>query len=507
MTRVETYDPRTGGLADAGFDETAPDQVASACARAADAAEQLDDLLAWPRARRAAMLREIADQIDDRAADLAALADEETALGQPRLAGEVARTTGQLRLFAAAVEEGSFLEVVIDHADPDAKPAPRPDLRRMLHPIGAVGVFSASNFPFAFSVAGGDTAAALAAGCPVIVKAHHGHPRTSRQVAELVGSAVADAGAPPGTFGIVYGRRAGELLVTDPHIKAVGFTGSLRGGRALFDLAVSRPDPIPFYGELGSLNPVVVTAGAAAARGAEIVSGFVGSFTLGAGQFCTKPGVLFLPTGHGLESMLAEAVAAVPAAPLLTPAIDSGFQDAVTRLAGHPSVRVLVATTEPDGALVPPRVYVTTAASAVANPALLDECFGPSSLIVEYDGEDDLVKALDAFGGSLTATIHAEPEDEKITAMLLDRLPRLAGRIIWNGWPTGVAVTWSMHHGGPWPATTNPLHTSVGVTAIRRFLVPVVYQNTPHELLPEVLRDSPSVAVPRRIDGVMQTQT
>jgi NADP-dependent aldehyde dehydrogenase len=204
--------------------------------------------------------------------------------------------------------------------------------------------------------------------------------------------------------------------------------------------------------------------------------------------------------------MLAEAVAAVPAAPLLTPAIGSGFQDAVTRLGGHPLVRVLVGSADADGALVPPRVYVTTAASVVANPMLLDECFGPSSLIVEYDGEDDLVAALDAFGGSLTATIHAEPEDEKLTAMLLSRLQRLAGRIIWNGWPTGVAVAWSMHHGGPWPATTNPLHTSVGVTAIRRFLVPVVYQNTPQELLPEVLRDSPSAAIPRRVDGVMHMQ-
>jgi NADP-dependent aldehyde dehydrogenase len=506
MTRVETYDPRTGRLADAGFDETAPEGVATTCARAAKAAEQLAELVDWPQTWRVAMLREIADRIDGSAADLVAVADEETALGPARLAGEVARTTGQLRLFAAAVEEGSFLEVVIDHADPNAKLAPRPDLRRMLHPIGPVGVFSASNFPFAFSVAGGDTAAALAAGCPVIVKAHHGHPRTSVQVADLVGSALADAGAPPGTFGIVYGRRAGQLLVTDPHIKAVGFTGSLRGGRALFDLAVSRPDPIPFYGELGSLNPVVVTAAAGAARGAEIVSGFVGSFTLGAGQFCTKPGVLFLPAGHGLESMLADAVAAVPAAPLLTPAIGSGFQDAVTRLGEHPLVRVLVGTTDSNGALVPPRVYLTTADAVVANPALLDECFGPSSLIVEYDGEDDLVAALDAFGGSLTATIHAEPEDEKLTTMLLGRLRRLAGRMIWNGWPTGVAVTWSMHHGGPWPATTNPLHTSVGVSAIRRFLAPVVYQNTPQQLLPEVLRDSTSAAVPRRVDGVMKVQ-
>ena len=517
MTQVESYEPRSGSFRDAGFAETTQDEVGRLTAGAADTAEQLADLGAYSLRWRAATLRAIADRVDSAADELAALGDEETALGVGRLAGEIVRTTNQFRLFATAVEEGSFLEVVIDHPDPDAQPAPRPELRRMLNPIGPVAVFSASNFPFAFSVAGGDTAAALAAGCPVIVKAHHGHPRTSARTAALVAAALIEAGAPPGTFAIVYGREAGQRLVTDPHVKAVGFTGSLHGGRALFDLAVSRPDPIPFYGELGSLNPVVVTRATVAARGADIVEGFVGSFTLGAGQFCTKPGVLFLPAGHGLSDTLATAVGRVAPAPLLTPAIRDGFRDAVERLAADPSVDLLASTSAPvdagrpsggtgqdTNAVPPPRLYTTSAATVAANPALLAECFGPSSLVVEYDGEDDLLAGLDAFQGSLAMCIHAEPEDEKLSEALLARARRFAGRVVWNGWPTGVAVTWSMHHGGPWPATTNPLHTSVGVASIRRFLVPVVYQNTPHELLPEPLRDGNRLGLPRRIDGNLQ---
>ena len=488
MSSIQTYDPRTGALHDAAIGATTADDIAALCARAAEAAEPLADLGTWPPSRRAALLRSVADRIDDHREDLAALADTETALGPARLTGEIARTTGQLRLFADAVEEGSFLEVIVDHPDPQATP-PRPDLRRILRPIGPVGVFSASNFPFAFSVAGGDTAAALAAGCPVIVKAHHGHVLTSARTGELVAGALDESGAPPGTFAVVYGRDAGRLLVTDPSVKAVGFTGSLAGGRALYDLAVSRPDPIPFYGELGSLNPVVVTPAAVAARGSEIVSGFAGSFTLGAGQFCTKPGLLLLPEGHGLEPALADAVAAVPPAVLLTPSIRDGFGEATARLAAGEGVKVMAGTAEHADVALPARLYATSAAAVVADPALLDECFGPASLVVEWADEDDLFAVLGVMSGSLTATVHAEASDVELGRRLLVRLRRLAGRIVWNGWPTGVAVTWSMHHGGPWPATTDPLHTSVGVTSIRRFLVPVVYQNTPQALLPDILRD------------------
>ena len=504
MSQVQTYDPRSGAKRDAGLAETTAAEVAAACARAAEAAVQLADLHTWTLSRRASALRAVADRIETHTDELAAVADEETALGTPRMNSEIVRTVGQLRLFAGAVEEGSFLEVVIDHADPNHQPIPRPDLRRMLQSIGPVGVFSASNFPFAFSVAGGDTAAALAAGCPVIVKAHSGHPRTSARTAELVAAALADAGAPAGTFDIIYGREAGRLLVTDPHVKAVGFTGSLQGGRALFDLAVSRPDPIPFYGELGSLNPAIVTPAAVAARGKEIVSGFVGSFTLGAGQFCTKPGLLFLPTGHHLEPALAEVLADVPAAPLLTPGIRDGFCQRIDHVSGSHDVRLIAGNHAADDLAVPPRLYATSTAAIVANPGLADECFGPAALVVEWQDEDDLLEALDVVAGSLTATVHAEDEDRSLSERLLGRLRRFAGRIIWNGWPTGVAVAWSMHHGGPWPATTIPLHTSVGVTSIRRFLVPVVYQNTPQNLLPDVLRDGNPLGIPRREDGTLR---
>ncbi|MGH9213585.1 MAG: aldehyde dehydrogenase (NADP(+)) [Acidimicrobiales bacterium] len=518
MSQVQTYDPRTGERRDAGLTETTASEVASVCAHAADAAMPFGHLGTWPLTRRSGALRAVADRIEAEAADLAALADEETALGLPRLHSEIVRTVGQLRLFAAAVEEGSFLDVIVDPADPDAQPIPRPDLRRMLQPIGPVAVFAASNFPFAFSVAGGDTAAALAAGCPVVVKAHEGHPRTSARTAQLVTAMLSEAGAPPGTFAIVYGRDAGLALVAHPHVRAVGFTGSVRGGRALFDVAVARPDPIPFYGELGSLNPVVVTPAAVAARGAEIAAGFVASFTLGTGQFCTKPGLLFLPAGHGLDEALAEAVATVPAGPLLTHAIRDGFAGSVERLEDVTAVRLIagtkdvalddlrqpgVASDEPSGRATPraggqgsplvvsPRLYGTAAASLVANPALAEECFGPAALVVEWEGEDDLFAALDQVAGSLTATVHAEDEDEDrgLSERLLARARNLAGRIIWNGWPTGVPVTEAMHHGGPWPATTSPLHTSVGTTSIRRFLVPVVYQDTPQHLLPAPLRD------------------
>jgi NADP-dependent aldehyde dehydrogenase len=498
MATLQTYDPRTGAQHDAGVAETPAAEVAALCAGAAGAADVLADLDAWPMARRAGALRSIADRLDAHADELAHLADEETALGVPRLQGEVGRTTGQLRMFADAVEEGAFLEVIVDHADPDRQPLPLPDLRRMLQPIGPVAVFAASNFPFAFSVAGGDTASALAAGCPVIVKAHEGHPRTSARTAGLAAAALADAGMPSGSFGVVHGREAGRLLVTDPHVRAVGFTGSQRGGRALFDLAVARPDPIPFFGELGSLNPVVVTPAAVAARGADIAAGFVGSFTLGGGQFCTKPGLLFAPRGHGLDAPVADALAGVSAASLLTPAIRDGFRRRVDEIGASEQVRLLAGTEADGDVAVPPRVYATSSTALVADPDLADECFGPAAIVVEWDDEDDLLAALDVVAGSLTATIHAEPDDRALSGRLLARLRRLAGRIVWNGWPTGVAVTWSMHHGGPFPVTTNPLHTSVGATAVRRFLVPVVYQNTPQDLLPAVLRDGNPLGVPRR---------
>jgi NADP-dependent aldehyde dehydrogenase len=479
--------------------ETSAAEVESCCRAAEAASAELADLAAWPLSRRAGLLRGVAEALDANTAELASLADAETGLGSGRLPGEVARTTWQLRLFADVVEDGAFLEVIIDHARAAEGPQAHPDLRRMLLPIGPVAVYAASNFPFAFSVAGGDTAAALAASCPVVVKAHPGHPRTSQRTAELVLAACRNAGAPQGTFSLVHGFEAGRMLVTDQRIRAAAFTGSQGGGRALFDLASSRPDPIPFYGELGSINPVYVTPAAVSARGGEIAAGFVASVTLGNGQFCTKPGLLFLPSGHGLDDALAEAVRSVPPAPLLTPQISHGFHSGIEEIAATDGVRLLAAAPGPDGR--PPSLYATTAADVARHPRLARECFGPSSVVAEYRDEDELIEAAAAAPGSLAAGIHAEPGDEKLSRRLLAIVRARAGRVVWNGWPTGVAVTWAMHHGGPWPATTASVHTSVGPTAIRRFLVPVTFQGTPADLLPDPLRDDNPLTLPRRVDG------
>lgn len=477
---------------------TTPAEV-DALAAAAAAASPL-----WrtaPATQRASWLRAAADALDGAADELVEIADRETRLGATRLRGEVGRTTGQLRLFASVIEEGSYLELIVDDADASATP-PRPELRRMLVPLGPVAVFSASNFPFAFSVAGGDTASALAAGNPVIVKAHSGHPELSRRTAEIVAAALEAAGAPAGSLALVEGREAGNTLVQHPVIQAAGFTGSLGGGRALFDLAAGRPDPIPFYGELGSVNPVVLTPAAVAAHGDELAQGLVGSFTLGVGQFCTKPGVVFVPRGTGFEDLVASHAAGAAGGPLLTDRITAAFPEGVDRLVADPSVSLIAGTPSSPGADTAHPVVLATDASAVAERAdvLLEECFGPVTLLVRYDDADDLRRALEAVPGSLTATLHRQPGDE--VAEVLEILQRKAGRVLFAGWPTGVAVTWSQHHGGPWPATTS-LHTSVGATAIRRFLRPVVFQDAPEELLPEPLRDSSLARLPHRRNGVL----
>lgn len=481
-----------------------PADLPTATRAAADAALSV---AAAPLSERAAWLRNVADVLDSHRDDLATIADEETALGIPRLTGEVGRTTGQLRMFADVVLEGSYLEVVIDHADAQSTP-PQPDLRRMLQPLGPVAVFAASNFPFAFSVAGGDSASALAAGCPVIVKAHPGHPRTSRATGNLVIQALRDAGAPDGTFAVVEGFEAGRDLVTAPEITAVGFTGSLTGGRALFDLAASRPDPIPFYGELGSLNPVVLTPGAVESRTEELADGLAQSFTLGVGQFCTKPGVVFIPAASDFADAVAEAVEGKGAATMLREGIAERFSEGLGNLAGQGDVEVVAG--DPAAAVqgrnaTPVVLATTTDALRDAGDQLLEECFGPMTLLVRYRDLPDLEGALAGFPGSLTATIHAEVDETERFAPVVTQLAKLAGRVIHHGWPTGVAVTWSQHHGGPWPATTAPLHTSVGATAISRFLRPVAYQDVPEAWLPEPVRDGNPLGIPQRVDGRLRT--
>ena len=462
-----------------------------------------------PLAGRADRLRAVGAALEAVRDELVALADAETGLGPARLGSELTRSRVQFELFADAVDDGAFLEIVIDMADPSAVPAPRPDLRRMLVPVGPVAVFAASNFPFAFSVAGGDTASALAAGCPVIVKAHPGHPGLSRRSGEVIAAALREHGAPAGGFAMVHGLDAGRDLVQHPAIAAVGFTGSVPGGRALFDLAQARPDPIPFYGELGSLNPTVVTPGALAERGAAIVAGFVGSYTLGTGQFCTKPGLLFLPAGHGLEDALAEAVAGASVGPLLNERIRDGFGRGVAELAATPGVRAIVPVSpvEGRGYAVAPTLFAVAAEDLVSRRgALLEECFGPTALVVEYDSPRQLSQALGAVPGSLTATVHADPAGEaELVRALLDQVSETAGRVIFDGWPTGVAVTAAQQHGGPWPATTSVLHTSVGTAAMRRFLRPVAYQNVPDSLLPSALQDANPLGLPRRVNGVLHS--
>ncbi|KHL02158.1 aldehyde dehydrogenase [Sinomonas humi] len=481
-------------------EDSSPGQVAAA----ADAARRAFGATASASdAERALWLEAVADALDAARDDLVAIASRESHLPAARLTGEVARTTGQLRLFAAVVRDGAYLEAVIDRAKPEATP-PQPDLRRILRPLGPVAVFSASNFPFAFSVAGGDTASALAVGCPVVVKGHSGHPELSVRTAQIVADALARAGAPEGIFGLVLGREAGQALVQAPAIKAVGFTGSLAGGRALFDLASARPEPIPFYGELGSINPVVITPAAAAARAVELAAGLAASFTLGVGQFCTKPGVVLIPASSGFESALAAEASAHDGGRMLTSRIAEAFPEGVQRLVAEGGASVVLgeAAQETNDGSAKPVVLAVDAARVIERPdVLLEECFGPATLLVRYRDSAERDAVLDAIGGSLTATLHAEPEED--IAALADRLAGRAGRVLFGGWPTGVAVTWSQHHGGPWPATTSALHTSVGATAVRRFQRPVTFQDAPQAVLPAALRDENPLGILRRVDGTL----
>jgi NADP-dependent aldehyde dehydrogenase len=497
MTAVISIDARSGEAVEEVTKESTLTAVDEACRRAAEAAPALEAL---GRAGRARMLRAMADELEARRIAIVALADRESALGEQRLGGELTRTCFQLRLFAEVLEDGAYVEATIDHAG-DTAMGPRPDLRRMLVPLGPVGVFGASNFPLAFSVPGGDTASALAAGCPVVVKAHPLHPGTSQLSFEALAAGASAAGAPDGTIAIVHGQDAGTALVQHSAIRAVGFTGSLRGGRALFDLASSRPDPIPFYGELGSLNPLVITEKALNERPDEIAAGLAGSFTLGTGQFCTKPGLAFVPAGDAARrfvTVLADRVGQMNAGWMLGTGIREAFLAGTERLRTTPGVQVLAQGATGDTTSAAPVAFSVGAGDL--DGAALEECFGPTVVLVSYDGEADLLGALDRLEGALTATIHTGTDETpaRLAAVLRDKV----GRLIFNAYPTGVAVSWAMQHGGPWPATTNALHTSVGTMAIRRFLRPVSWQDAPEALLPAELRDG-HTAIPRRVDGAL----
>ena len=483
------------------FAQGTAQDIADACAAAA-AAQPI--FAALPLATRAAFLRLVADRIDALGDTLTQCAMLESGLPEARLNGERGRTVAQLRLFADEVENGGWQGLRIDHAQPDRTPLPKPDLRMRKIPLGPVAVFGASNFPLAFSVAGGDTASALAAGCCVVVKGHPAHPGTSELVAGAILDAVLEAGLPEGVFSLVNGTEnaLGEALVKDPRIAAVGFTGSRAGGVALMGHAAARPVPIPVYAEMSSVNPVVLMPARIGEAAKALASAYVGSLSLGAGQFCTNPGIVLTVAGEATARFIAavgEALAAVPAQTMLTPGIRHAYARGIAALADQGAHLV---GTGADGAAACGQAHVFTVSGADfrANPALGHEVFGPSSIIVTCADMDEVAAILAGMEGQLTATLHMAPADYDAARVLLPILEQRAGRIIANAWPTGVEVTHAMVHGGPFPATSDGRSTSVGTLAIDRFLRPVSYQDMPAALLPKALLDGPSPVL-RRIDG------
>lgn len=461
--------------------------------RAVVAARSAFPVFAADRERRAALLEAIAAKLEELGDSLLAAAHEETALPLARLAGERGRATGQLRLFAAVLRDGAYLGRRYDAADAGRQPLPKPELRRILRPLGPVAVFGASNFPLAFSVAGGDTASALAAGCPVIHKAHPAHPRTAALAGKAIAEAVAEAGLPAGVFSLIFGQshEVGHWLAVHPDLKAIAFTGSLRGGRALFDLAAARKNPIPVYAEMGSVNPVFLLPGALAERGLAIAAGLAGSVTMGVGQFCTNPGLVVLPAGADGEALLGalgERLEAAGPGTMLYLALGESYRAGVLRLAAHAGV-VRRGLSGPGGTREAlPVLLETDAGTFEKSPVLHQEVFGPATLAVVCSDLAEMVRVAQSLEGQLTATVHAAESDHGAAAQLLEILADKAGRLIWNGFPTGVEVAPAMQHGGPYPATTDSRSTSVGTAAIDRFLRPVAYQDVPESLLPADLR-------------------
>ena len=503
---IYSDNPTTGERVATELVESSGVDVAAMCAVAARAAR---DLARRPLAWRAALLDAVASALEDDAEGIIADADAETGLGVGRLRGELARTCFQFRFFADVVRDGGFLEASIDH--PYESPmGPLPDLRRQLEPLGVVGVFGASNFPLAFSVPGGDTASALAAGCSVVIKAHPAHPRTSMRTYSCLERAARAAGAPEGTIGLIFGLDAGSALVRDEHVAAVGFTGSLGAGRALFDQAQSRAVPIPFYGELGSVNPLVVTPAAANQRATALGEGLVASVTLGSGQFCTKPGLLFVPRGEAGDELVAAAVAALErgeGATMLTTAIRDRFEVGVARLDDVTGLTrlALSARAVSDAGSFAALYEMDVATLSLQRDVVMTEYFGALAIVVRYATLEELLDAVASLDAALTFSLHVGEDDEAAPALLAAGAMR-AGRVIVNGFPTGVGVSWSMHHGGPYPASTNALHTSVGATAVRRWLRPVSYQGVPAAWLPPALLDENPLNVPQRVDGVARAR-
>ena len=503
-TRFTAINPATGETLTPDFSSAGADAVAEACALA-DAA--FPAYAATDPGARAAFLERIADNILAIGDDLIERACAESGLPRMRLEGERGRTVGQLKLFAGVVRQGDFLDATIDPAMPDRAPLPRPDLRRVNVAIGPVAVFGASNFPLAFSVAGGDTASALAAGCPVVVKGHPAHPGSGELGARAIQQAVKDSGLPAGVFSYLPGETnaLGAALVRDPRIQAVGFTGSRGGGLALVRIAAEREEPIPVYAEMSSINPVVLFPAALAARGQALGKEFVASLTMGAGQFCTNPGLVLAIDGPELDAFVASAAAALTeAAPatMLTPGIHASFEQGVDALAAHAAVKTVArgkvgaGVNQGTGA-----IFDTTAEAFLADRALSHEVFGSSSVVVRCRDMGEIAKVIAGLEGQLTATLQMEDADNADAARLVPVIARRVGRVIANGWPTGVEVAPAMVHGGPFPATSDGRTTSVGTLAIARFLRPVCFQNLAPALLPAALADANPWGIARRMDG------
>jgi alpha-ketoglutaric semialdehyde dehydrogenase len=476
-------EPASGPAAE--FFVGTPMHVNSACEAAEDAFWTYGNST---RDNRARFLNAIADEIEVRAEAITEIGTRETGLPEARLNGERGRTTGQLRLFAEHILKGDYLDRRHDEALSERKPLPRPDLRMMQRPIGPVAVFGASNFPLAFSTAGGDTAAALAAGCPVVVKGHSAHPGTAENIADAILAAIRKCGIHPGVFSLIQGgkRDVGTALVEHPLIKAVGFTGSLGGGRALFDLCAQRPEPIPFFGELGSVNPMFILPAALAARGAEIGTGWAGALTMGAGQFCTKPGIAVVQSGAEGDAFVqaaAEVLKGVKPQCMLTDGIARAYRSGRDRFDTRKVVRPVLVS-DSVGRNAAPNLYQVDAASYLQDHALREEVFGPLGLVVRVEDTAEMEVLARSFQGQLTATLHLDDADTPLARRLLSVLERMAGRLLVNDFPTGVEVADAMVHGGPYPASTNFGATSVGTLSIRRFLRPVCFQNIPENLTP-----------------------
>ncbi|WP_375426386.1 aldehyde dehydrogenase (NADP(+)) [uncultured Friedmanniella sp.] len=501
MTAVVGVDPSTGQELPSVVEESDRAEVASIVAAASAA---FNAYAATSRAERAALADACADEIEASGDELIATASRETGFTTAKLTGEVKRAAYQFRFFASVLRDGGYLEAAIDHAG--ATPmGPQPDLRRLLVPLGPVAVFGSSNFPFAFSVLGGDTASALAAGNPVVVKAHSSHPATSRLSSEVLVRAVRRQTAPEGTVGIVYGFQAGLDLVRDPAIRAVGFTGSLRGGQALLAATRERDEPIPFYGELSSLNPVVVTPAAAAERAADIGTGFAASVSVGAGQLCTKPGFLLVPQGaegDQLVASVAEALTGTADFVLLNEGIHRTFVQTTEEFRERGDVSTVVGAPSAGPGFAAAATIFEVGLDDL-DDHLVQEVFGPVAVVVRYPADqlvDAATRVLRTFPASLTTTLHvAAEEDPGPVATLTATAVSQSGRVVFNGYPTGVAVSWAQTHGGPWPST-NSVHTSVGATAIRRFLRPVTFQDAPAFALPLELQEEYR-DIPRRVDG------